>query len=489
MKSLCSRSALSGVLLFASSTTFASGGSTDFPWNTMGDSLQQIQEYLGNLGEYLGYNLQNGVNNNDVSQALLQVTVNAVGLTISPALQTVFGAFPVNTSMFPSVAQTQAEGQNTQSSSPYFVPSSVTLYAGLNDFANSTFQSSGGITTSDLIDQAANITGQGSSGSQFQDPVSQAVANMLTTPDSSYCITKDSNNAPIWNTTICPAGNLVFEGNNLMTDDQVMQNVIGSLPSTWEYFTPKANQLIIPQLNSNNLIAPLMYSNEALNLQTQYQSNTPPIFSGQQSGPLQAQNPEQLASNFIRYATAGVAPISLPDRQSYDNLYKQLLTPTPATAMQRFQAAATLANFLTNIRVYAAQTSVGIGNLYYILSRRMQQPISTAAQGAGQSNSITTSQALSEYQMATWRLINPQNKQQNTDWINKLNSASAATTQKEIALLLAEINYQLYLSRQQDERILLTNTMLLLQNARMMQLNGLLRATSDTAAANNPSNQ
>jgi len=37
--------------------------------------------------------------------------------------------------------------------------------------------------------------------------------------------------------------------------------------------------------------------------------------------------------------------------------------------------------------------------------------------------------------------------------------------------LLAEINYQLYLNRQQEERLLLTQTMLLIQNSRTNQPN------------------
>ena len=74
--------------------------------------------------------------------------------------------------------------------------------------------------------------------------------------------------------------------------------------------------------------------------------------------------------------------------------------------------------------------------------------------------SSTSSQALSEYQLASWRIYDPTHQQQ---WIDQLNTASAATVQKEIAILLSEMNYQLYLNRQQEERILLTNSIQLLQ--------------------------
>lgn len=45
-----------------------------------------------------------------------------------------------------------------------------------------------------------------------------------------------------------------------------------------------------------------------------------------------------------------------------------------------------------------------------------------------------------------------------------INTASPATVEKEMALLLAEINYQLYQMRQQQEKIILTNSIFLLNN-------------------------
>ena len=50
--------------------------------------------------------------------------------------------------------------------------------------------------------------------------------------------------------------------------------------------------------------------------------------------------------------------------------------------------------------------------------------------------------------------------------LSEINQASPTTVQKEMVTLLAEINYQLYLTRQQQERLLLTNTMLLLLSSR-----------------------
>ena len=66
--------------------------------------------------------------------------------------------------------------------------------------------------------------------------------------------------------------------------------------------------------------------------------------------------------------------------------------------------------------------------------------------------------------MATWRLFSP--SEGSNQWLNQINTASTTTIQKEMAILLAEINYQLYLTRQQQERLLLTNTMLLIQSTK-----------------------
>ena len=77
--------------------------------------------------------------------------------------------------------------------------------------------------------------------------------------------------------------------------------------------------------------------------------------------------------------------------------------------------------------------------------------------------------------MATWRLYSP-TAASGEQWVDKINTASAATTQKEIAIILSEINYQIYLSRQTQERLLLTNSLIALQSAANNQPNN--RTTS-----------
>ena len=99
-------------------------------------------------------------------------------------------------------------------------------------------------------------------------------------------------------------------------------------------------------------------------------------------------------------------------------------------------------------------------NIYEILARRIPIPDRTG--------SPPSSQALNEFIMATYRLFTPNQLTPGaSSWQNKINSASSTTVQKETALLLSEINYQLYLMRQQQERLVLTNSVLLISNLQL----------------------
>ena len=123
-------------------------------------------------------------------------------------------------------------------------------------------------------------------------------------------------------------------------------------------------------------------------------------------------------------------------------------------------ALAELDKYFASVREYAAKSSVAVGNLYYILSKRIPQ---TPSQNEPSANA--TSQALSEMSMATRRMYDPEAvSAEKPQWLAQINTASPATVQKEMAILLAEINYQLYLNRQQEERLLLTNSLLLIQS-------------------------
>ena len=394
---------------------------------------QTLVQYLQNLGGFMGYDLTQSptANNQTISQQLLNISTTQ--LTESYVFNTFFGALPVNaiSTAFSQFVPTGAPGAN-------YINALANLtykqYSSPSSPSGAASGSQAGVSVNPLIDQE---TFQ-------QDPVSQAVLNILGTPDYSYCMNYDQSAA-------IPSCKLLYQ--NL-----VMSNVLGTIPTPTQFYTYQYNQEIIGQLNSNSLMGPLQYSNESAQ-----QGTGSPTPSSQNPG-LVAQTQVDEAANFVRYASGSVAPGTLPQQNAYTILYNQAVPPEGSTNVsptQQLQAQNTLTNYFANLRIFAAQSSVGVGNLYYILSKRLPQ-------NQGGTKSILTSQAQSEFNMATWRLYNP-DQSPNKQWITQLNGASSATVQKEIATLLAEINYQMYLDRQLQERLLLTNSIMLIQNTRSGQ--------------------
>lgn len=437
---------LKGILLVASASTCAETTNGQAATN----DLSSLTTYLQNLGQYFGYDLteycttggscsprNNGNNGGGGSGGY------------SNALFNQNDTYAVELNLFNSYLGALIGGgnsSNSQSSNPNpnpIVPtSSSNSYSIVDSLAGQTYlsppystSSTDTISVSTLIDQQTYQA----------DPVSQAVLNILSTPNYTYC---QNTNAQTYSAN-CP----------YLFREYIMANVIGTLPGTQTIFSADYNQHLVGQLNSDSLISPLLYSTTALP-NSSYSAGT----NGKQNAGLTAQTQEQQAANFIRYVTSATNPVSLLTRSNYDNLvaiaenYTNNGTVTP---QQQISAKNRLNNYLTKLRTYAAQSSVPIGNLYYILSKRMpQKPVS----GTGS----PSSQALNEFVMASWRLYNPNaqsgssssNQQQ---WLTQINQGSAASVQKEIAILLAEINYQLYLTRQQQERMLLTQSMHLLE--------------------------
>lgn len=398
-------------------------------------NTSNLASYVLNLGLYLGYDLTQQPK--PPFSPLLSSTLAQLMSSSSSQLplftlifDTFLGSIPVNS----FVSQ--------------FVPSSNATYSAVNALANATFPSynspsQNNISVSSMIDQQ----------SYQQDPVSQAVLNILGTPDYSYCMNYDGS---AWTGGGTGANAYPFPKCQYLYQYQVMNNVLGTLPSTYQFYTYAYNQQFLSQLNGNVLIAPLMYSTTNNSSST---SSSPA--QGPENGGLTAQTQAQQAANFIRYATGDVSPVSLPHLKDYDTLYNQATnTGNNVSLPVQMQAQATLTGYFTKLRTFAAQSSIAYSNLYYIFSRRLPQSMG--------SDVAPTSQAINEFNMATWRLYTPGGNA-NTQWLNQINQASSATVQKEMVTLLAEINYQLYLTRQQQERLLLTNTMLLLLSARSSQ--------------------
>ena len=423
---------LPALLLLSSTSLHAEEAST-----TTGSSDEELVEYLKNLGAYLGYDITVAPNEGEAPVASL-LDVSNTTLAQQYAFITLLGAIPVN-------AANEALA--------YFVPTDTENYSLINDMANYTFatqpsggvysDSSGGeqgsISVSALIDQAT-----------YQpDPVTQAALNGVATPNTTYCLNNDVTD--------------VVSDCEYLYDSLVMANVIGTIPNTNDFFSYDYNQSIMTQLNSNTLVAPLMYT-------TDTESSTSSSSTDDSENPgLTALNQAQEAANFIRYATAAVSPIDLPKKADYDALYSTAVSDS-SSDLDKLLAEQGIAKYLTKLRTFTAQASIVSNNLYASLSKRMPQAQSS-------SGSTKTSEALSEYQMATRRLYDPakgsssgsssdsssSSSSTEKQWVDQINEASTATVQKEIAVLLSEMNYQLYLSRQLQEREVIALSLILRQ--------------------------
>ncbi len=392
------------VLLTASLHVQADDGTSDAD-----DDLSLL---LTNLGSYLGYQLSGQYQGQTPYAQLLNVTYSQN--LVMNLMYSLFGALPVN-------------AFNTTLSQ--FIPASNNSNPSLtqlNNMANTTFStagySSGGESSSvgvnPLIDQE----------NYQNDPTNQAILNILGTPDYTFCMNND--------------GTAWLSDCNFLYNYNVTNNVVGNTPTPNNFFSYSFNQNVIPQLNSNTLMAPLMYDTSTA------------VGSTGSTGSLTASTQIQEAANFIRYATFGTKPVDLPSYQNYASVYS-IANSTTAAPKDVAKATNAINSYITSLRTYASIASVPTSNLYYLLSKRMPQTSPTG-------NKEQTSQALNEFIMATYRLSSQNTPSGGTPWITSINEASPATVGKEIAMLLAEINYQLYLNRQQEERQLLTNSLILM---------------------------
>jgi len=388
------------------------------------EDFDSIKDLITHFGAYFGFDLSKPPENEPLATLL---NAPSTTLTQQSSFITLLGAVPVNAFSDTSSA---------------FVPANTKNYSVINSMANYTFQTQsggaaysdpsageqGGISVSSLIDQI----------SYQKDPITQSVLNILGTPNHTYCMNNDET---AW-----------LDNCSYLYDNQVTSNVIGSIPNSRDFFSYQYNQQVIPQLNANTLIAPLMYTMENSSSST---SSTPTSTSDEAG--LVAKTQAQEAENFIRYAARLVTPPELPKKNAYDKVYMKTIAKKGSSVSEKAKKDAEqgLAKYLAKLRTFSAQSSVPTSNLYALLSKRIPQ-----SQGSDSSEKI--SQALSEFQMATRRLYDPTAKDKK-QWIDQINEASSTTVEKEMAILLAEINYQLYLSRQQEERTLLTLSMMLMQ--------------------------
>lgn len=429
-----------GLLLSAAfpvAAQYSVSGTPDDPNNP----LRKLVQYVQNLGLYLGYQLQNQPTEAPSSTLLFAASTQVMQ---TYAINTLMGSIPVN-------AISSAYSQ--------FVPN-ISSASVLNAWANSAFNQGGGAGAPlYIIPQIDQQTYQ-------QDPVSQSILNILGTPDASSCINVNPSDQTQAYSQNC----------KLNYENKVSVNVVGEIPDVQSFFSYQYVATFLPQLNSNTFLSPLWYSTD----QATAESTSSTAATTTTDSGLTADNQLKAATNFIQYVSGAVAPASLAKQSTYTDLYTLAKGLTKGeTPFQQQQANETLATYLASLRTYASQMSVGMSNLYYIFGKRLPQKQGTTA------DAPQMSQALSEYNMATWRLSQSQTQGQEA-WLDKINKASSATVQKEIAILLAEINYQMYLNRQQDERLLLTQSVLLLQTIKQTIPD--LQSAAQTSSGNTDSN-
>jgi len=458
MKRILLSSALSIALV---SPSFADNGTPGgYNYNQYAESsnnyLENIQNYLLNLGSYFGFDLTQTPTKADPNYTIELMYYQAMSQSSSAANP--YFMYPGLSIIGRAAATALNAAYPTFTSSPadFFINGYASYTGGSDNGAQNVYgvsqyntNSTSNISVNPLIDQEA-------SGYQ-SDPTTQALQNIFYTPDESVCTDSDGKST----------GNC----SSVISQYKVMENVTGTNKENIEQYTPLTtifssqgyfNQ-IIPQLNVTNLLGPLQYSTSS--------STTPPTGSpppGSTQTMLTANSQAQQAQNFVRFATGQTTPLSTPSSTDLQNLGISLSQGDPQAAQQWSQ-------YVAKLSTYAAQVSVAYNNLNDMMAKRM-----TTSSGAKN----PSSQAQSEYEMATWRLLDSTKK---TAWIKQMQTASPGTIQKEQLSLLAEINYQLYLNRQMQERILLTNSILLLQNAQnlsgMITLNAGTTTTTSTTGA------
>lgn len=388
-------------------------------------SSEALVKYLKNLGNYLGFDLDNPPAEKTEAELkkkqLLDVT--ALKNLQKATVDTMLGAIPMN-------AITKG-----------FVPTSVADLSDINQFVNNVWKSPDIKNDMQLTKSPINQESDNQK-SQEMDPVNQALFNILSTPDNTFCM--DDKYQWKKDCSFLTPNEISQRATNISKIKAPDLDTNNPLDTTY-------NKEILNQLNSSSLISPLQYS-----LEGGKPDNTP---NNKAQNQMSAQTEADLAANFIRYATGAVTPLRLPKKADYIFLLADSRTGDQNNKTQKMKDAETiLADYMANLRVYTAQRSVAIGNLYEMMNKRLPQTSSN------QTNKSSESAAVQEFKLATQRLIQLDSQSgKPSDWLTKINEASPETVQKEMAVLLAEINYQLYLNRQQQERILLTNTMMLMQ--------------------------
>lgn len=290
------------------------------------------------------------------------------------------------------------------------------------------------------------------------DPVNQMLVNILKTANTDTCYDTDDS---------CMSKNKVMY--TVLQDIMDVSTSDGSVkfPTETSYFNQDHISKYLNQLNPANLIGPLQYSEEN-------DSSSTAVPSG---------NQELQAMNYIRNVTGAVLPPDFMPASDYTSLWqtaqKEITSSTTPEDIDAIKTARKdLMSYLLKPRVYASQSALVYSNFVNSMMQRMPQKV-TSSDGA---TSTTTSQAFNEFIMATWRINSP-GIPSGKQWVDQINNASAATTQKEMAIILSELNYQMHLNNQLLERILLTNSVIAVNSLTTNQPNSIATTTVTTGGS------
>ena len=433
--------------------------------NDQSSVLQQIENDIYNLGAALGFMI--GGDHTDTSKVSADL--------INPS-QSIKDEFTTVQYLF----ATLSINYNYINQYPFIANP---LYDGINGLANQVFANKNENQSENTLDSAPI----------HPTPVTQSLQNMLSITPDGYCyIQRGTCENYDWDTgckyfytqsklfaTALGIDNIsdLFKSNVTSCGVDVTQkrlnrladitNSLGFFPDSQQNF----NTSLMNQLDSSLLTTPLLYDNTSSSSTSSTSSENSEQSKNYLLG-LKSDNAEQAAENYIKYVTGMVLPPDPMTKEDVDKIITNIADSEDiASQLKSFRD---FSKYFLGLRVYASRVSVAIQNIYEILGSRKK--LNTEEEDPSQASS----QALNEFKMATYRLYNPKANPDSLStssdpttvpWQQMINEASPARVQKETALLLAEINYQLYLMRKQQEKLLLTNSVMLLQSATAPLLN------------------
>lgn len=408
--------------------------------STSSDALVTLTKHLDNLGGYFGFIIANSPPN-------LQDTQSTYNSSLLNLQQTQTNQTNLISQLFSS----------TVINSTFNTFFSGSPYQTLNSLSNTAFTQNN--FTISKIDYTSGL-------SSPLNPVNQLLLNILSVTPDEFCYTQQPSNSAFynWNSNCTfPYTSSFYIAHELGIDIDASYLVPAGTGSTYNGLSTLSNNIsasnlypvnssgqssqnpnigLLNQIDASLLTSPLIYTKDS--------------GSTSQTG-LIPSNQLQAAQSVARFLSGTTHPKIMASSSNLAAVMDNIRSATDIkTQLMNFRS---FGNYLLDLRTYSARASVALNNIYNILGKRLpsQSDASTAS----------SSQALNEFTMATYRLYTPPNSgdgssQTTTNWQNMINNASPATVQKETVILLAEINYQLYLMRQQQEQLLLTQSVALM---------------------------